>query len=207
MTRDDTGGLSGATLQGAAAEAVLDELAGLRISVFSAFPYLYEGDRDYERRYLATYAASPGAVIVAARAGDGQLVGAATAAPLGDHQPQLAASFAAQGIDPAGVFYLGESVLDPRWRGRGIGHRFFDGREAAAAEQGFAVTAFCAVERPVDHPARPADYRPLDGFWHKRGYRPVSGLTATMAWRDLGEAAESDKTMQFWMRAVPADAG
>ncbi|MEF2552478.1 GNAT family N-acetyltransferase [Aurantimonas sp. A2-1-M11] len=206
MSRDDTNALAIETLQGSAAQAVLDELAGLRIAVFRAFPYLYEGHADYERRYLATYAASPGAVIVAARAGNGRLVGAATGAPLGDHQPQLSDGFRAHGYDPAGVFYLGESVLLPEWRGRGVGHHFFDGRESAAVAQGHAVTAFCAVIRPADHPSRPQGYRPLDGFWRKRGYRPVPGLTATMSWRDIADAGETDKTMQFWVRSLPADA-
>ncbi|MCE4506958.1 GNAT family N-acetyltransferase, partial [Xanthomonas hortorum pv. vitians] len=37
----------------------LDAVAQLRIAVFRAWPYLYEGDADYERGYLAAYAASP----------------------------------------------------------------------------------------------------------------------------------------------------
>ena len=60
----------------------LDDLARLRITVFRAFPYLYDGDMDYERRYLATYLEADGAFVAGAFDGD-ELVGAATAAPLG----------------------------------------------------------------------------------------------------------------------------
>ena len=37
------------------AETAFDDLARLRIEVFRDFPYLYEGDLDYERQYLSTF--------------------------------------------------------------------------------------------------------------------------------------------------------
>ena len=40
----------------------LDAVAALRIAVFRDWPYLYEGDLDYEATYLAAYAASPESV-------------------------------------------------------------------------------------------------------------------------------------------------
>ncbi|MCQ0990140.1 GNAT family N-acetyltransferase [Jiella marina] len=199
---DQTPTLSFPVLKGEEIKTVLDDLARLRIVVFRAFPYLYEGDEDYERRYLATYSESPGAMTVLARTAEGEIVGAATAAPLGDHQPQLSQAFADHGIDPAGVFYLAESVLLPEYRGLGVGHRFFDAREAAGRDGGYRTAAFCGVVRPADHPARPVDYRPLDGFWQKRGYRRVEGLVSHMSWRDIGETDESEKPMQFWTQPL-----
>ncbi|MCE7030651.1 GNAT family N-acetyltransferase [Jiella avicenniae] len=199
---ETTGGLSFDVLSGEAIASVLDDLARLRIVVFGAYPYLYDGDEAYERTYLASYARSPGTMVVIARTGEGEIVGAATAAPLGDHQPQLAKAFRDNGVDPAEVFYLGESVLLPDYRGRGAGHRFFDGREEAGRRQGFGVAAFCGVVRPSDHPARPEGYVPLDGFWKKRGYERIDGLVSSMRWRDVGEADETDKPMQFWIRRL-----
>ena len=67
-----------APLTGAALQAALDDLAALRIAVFAAYPYLYAGSLDYERRYLAEFTASPDAVLVAARDG-ARIIGAATA--------------------------------------------------------------------------------------------------------------------------------
>lgn len=186
-------------MTGAALVAALDSLADLRITVFRAFPYIYDGDRDYERDYLTAYAESPGALIVGAFDGD-RLVGAATAAPMTDHAPEFAAPFQARGVDIGDIYYFGESVLLPDWRGRGIGHAFFDRREARARELGFAMASFCAVIRPADHPARPVDYSPLDPFWKSRGYAPVEGLVGQFGWKDLGDEAESEHPMQFWMR-------
>ena len=47
-----------------------DDVARLRAEVFRAFPYLYEGDAEYEKHYLATYARSAGSVLVLVLAGD-----------------------------------------------------------------------------------------------------------------------------------------
>ncbi|MDP3522930.1 MAG: GNAT family N-acetyltransferase [Hoeflea sp.] len=182
--------------------AALEDLARLRIAVFAAWPYLYEGDADYERGYLARFAASPGAVIVAARDTSGRMVGAATAAPLADHAQDFAAPFARAGLDPKEFFYLAESVLLPEFRGQGAGRRFFEMREGAARAQGFSRAVFAAVERPADHPARPAGYLPLDAFWLRLGYRPFEGLKAAFSWRDIGEAGESVKPLQVWGKAL-----
>jgi GNAT superfamily N-acetyltransferase len=186
-------------LHDAELDAALDDLARLRIAVFRAYPYLYDGDLDYERRYLETYRAAPGAIVVGAFDG-AAIVGAATGTPLAEHAEVFAAALGARGIDPGTVFYCAESVLLPEWRGRGIGHRFFDLREDHARALGFGRAAFCAVIRPEGHPARPAGYRPLDAFWRARGYAPLPGAIAQFAWRDLGETAETDKPMQFWLR-------
>jgi GNAT superfamily N-acetyltransferase len=190
-----------APLTGTALQAALGDLAKLRIAVFAAFPYLYAGTADYEQEYLAEFTAAKDAVLVAAF-DDARIVGAATASPLIAQEGYIRDPFERAGIDPAGVFYFGESVLLPEYRGRGIGHAFFDHREAAARAWGAGHASFCAVIRPADHPARPAGHVPLDGFWHKRGYAPVSGLSGEFSWREHGERDETAKPMQFWMRQL-----
>ena len=137
-------GLSFSVLTATEIDAALDDLARLRIEVFAAWPYLYEGDRAYEARYLSAFAASPGAVVVAARDGQGRMVGAATAAPLADHAAEFAAPFATAGLDPADYFYLAESVLLPGHRGQGAGRTFFEMREAAGRAQGFERAVFAS---------------------------------------------------------------
>ncbi|MDE2436300.1 MAG: GNAT family N-acetyltransferase [Sphingomonadales bacterium] len=187
------------TLTGPGLRAALDDLARLRIAVFAAFPYLYDGSADYEREYLAEFTAAPEAVLVAA-IDDARIVGAATASPLMAQDDYIRMPFVRHGIDPATVFYFGESVLASEYRGQGLGHAFFDRRETAARAWGASKASFCAVVRPENHPARPAGYVPLDSFWRKRGYAPVPGLTGEFVWKEKGEAGESAKPMQFWMR-------
>lgn len=186
-------------LTGAALEAALDDVARLRIEVFRVWPYLYDGDLTYERSYLQSYRDSDKAIVVGAFDGD-TLVGASTGAPLTDHADDFAAAFEGSGLDLGDIFYCAESVLLPEYRGQGVGHKFFDQREAHARALGFPKCAFCSVQRPADHPMRPADYRPLDAFWHARGYAPLPGAIAQFSWKDVGENAESLKPLQFWIR-------
>ncbi len=188
-------------LSGAAVTAALDDLAALRIRVFGDWPYLYDGDLAYERDYVASYRDNPDAILVAALS-QGQVVGAATGVPMEDHEEDFAAPFAATGIALTDIFYCAESVLLPQFRGQGAGHHFFDAREAKARELGRTYAAFCAVMRPQDHPSRPADYRPLDAFWRKRGYAPLDGVIAKFRWRDHGDHDQTEKPLQFWMKTL-----
>jgi GNAT superfamily N-acetyltransferase len=188
-------------LTGAAIEAMLPDIARLRIKVFREFPYLYDGSLDYERRYLSAFAAAPGAVMVTVQDA-GRIVGASTGLPLSAEHAAFRAPVEHAGIDVGSVFYCAESVLEPDYRGRGFGHGFFDAREAHARRLGFRCSAFCAVLRPADHPARPPDYRPLDSFWRKRGYSPMPGIVASYSWPDLGAAEETTKELQFWMKGA-----
>ncbi|NLO81000.1 MAG: GNAT family N-acetyltransferase [Xanthomonadaceae bacterium] len=189
-------------LYGAAIAQQLPGIAQLRIQVFREFPYLYEGSEDYERKYLQTYIDSPDSLFVLVFDGE-RLVGASSGLPLSDEVDDLRRPFEQQGEPVERIFYCGESVLLPEYRGRGIGVRFFEEREAHARRLGrFEKICFCAVERPADHPRRPADYLPLDGFWQRRGYQKRSDLRTTFVWQDLDETAESPKPMVFWMKSL-----
>lgn len=188
-------------LTGAEMGAAMADLAVLRIAVFAAWPYLYDGDADYEADYLREFLSAPDAVLVAAMDA-GRIVGAATASPMMAQKPAFRAPFAARGMDTARLFYFGESVLLPAYRGRGVGHEFFRHREAQARQCGADAACFAAVVRPDDHGARPADYRPLDDFWRGRGYAPIPGFVTHLAWKEHGEAEESPKPLQYWYKAL-----
>ncbi|MEJ2035792.1 MAG: GNAT family N-acetyltransferase [Maritimibacter sp.] len=181
--------------------AALPDVARLRIEVFRAWPYLYNGSLDYEERYLQSYRESERAVVVGAFDG-AALVGAATGTPMEDHADDFAKAFAGTGYDLTDIFYCAESVLLPEYRGQGIGHAFFDAREAHARALGRRYAAFCGVIRPDDHPARPVDYRPLDAFWRKRGYEKLDGVMAEFSWTDLGGRAQSPHELQFWIQEL-----
>ncbi|GAB4424363.1 MAG: GNAT family N-acetyltransferase [Anaerolineae bacterium] len=189
-------------LTGPAIEPYLTALARLRIEVFREFPYLYNGSMAYEEKYLRTYSRSPESLFVLALAGDA-VIGAATGVPMAHETDEFKQPFVARGFDPEKIFYFGESVLQQPWRGQGIGVRFFEEREAYARELGrFELTAFCAVERPANHPRCPAGYTPLDRFWAKRGYAKQPELVTTYNWQDLDETSESPKPMVFWLKKL-----
>lgn len=186
-------------VKGEAIRPYITDLARLRVQVFRDFPYLYEGSDAYERDYLKTYLRSDESVMVLALHDD-RVVGASSGMPLARETEEVKQPFREKGIALEKVFYFGESVLLKPYRGLGLGKRFFAEREKHALEHGYEITSFCAVQRPEDHPLKPAGYRPLDSFWHKQGYEKQPGMRTVFSWQDVGEEKESTKEMVFWVK-------
>ena len=186
---------------GREAERFLPDLARLRISVMREFPYLYDGNWQYEEIYLRTFLEADRSVVVIAFDGD-QVVGASTALPLEQESEDIRSPWLEVTDDISHLYYLSESVLEKTYRGQGIGKRFFEERARHARDFGYTTTTFCGVIRPEDHPLRPKAFVPLDGFWRSRGYRKKEGVICTISWKQIDEAEESPKQLQFWEKTL-----
>ena len=190
--------------QGPELEQRLWDIARLRMTVFRDWPYLYDGDEAYERRFLQIYIDSPRSFALAVVDGD-EVVGVTTAMPLVDEDPAIQQPFVDGGFDVERIFYFAESVLLPGYRGRGLYRQFFREREDHAKFFGeYDWVTFCAVQRPDDHPAKPADYQPLDPIWRHFGFEPRPDLMTTFPWRDVGDTEETTKPLMFWLKPLAA---
>lgn len=188
-------------LAAAEIDAALPVLGRLRAQMFREWPYLYDADPEFERHYLRAIGSTPGATLIVALDGE-EIVGAASASPLLVQEDDLVTPFAAAGWDVGSIFYFGESLLLPPYRGRGVGHRFFDLRERQARLAGASHAVFASVERPPCHPGRPPQYAPLDPFWRRRGYRPLENPACTLMWKDTLATAEMPHRMRLWHRVL-----
>lgn len=189
------------SLHGTAVRARVSELGQLRIEIFRDWPYLYEGTLDYERHYFETYARCADSLVVIARV-DGEAIAATTALPLVAAAPEMQAPFLAAGWALDETLYFGESVVQKTWRGVGLGVAFFELREAHARSLGLRHCVFCAVDRPADHPARPADHVGNEAFWARRGYLRQPQLHCSFDWRDIGAAEATPHVMTFWSKTL-----
>ena len=189
-------------LHGAAIAPYIDDLARLRLTVFREFPYLYDGTPEYEADYLASYARSGRSLVVLAL-DDGQVIGASTALPLVDVAPEFQQPFLALGRDPASVYYFGESLVLPEYRGRGLGVRFSSSANPMPTSWPSSTSARSVRSSDRGHPRRPADYKPLHGFWRNRGFLHDPSLRTRYAWRDLDEQESSEKILSFWTKELP----
>jgi GNAT superfamily N-acetyltransferase len=188
--------------RGKEAYPCLGLLADLRIKIFRDFPYLYDGDLNYEKKYLETYFSSANSYVAICYDAD-RAIGACTAILLADEQKEFQQAFLEKNIDTNKICYFGESILEKEYRGKGIGNLFMDMRINFAKElRGVNQAVFCAVIRSPAHPEKPKDYVPLDNFWIKRGFQKLIGFEAEYAWKDIGEETESQKKMQFWRKEL-----
>jgi len=189
------------TVSGSAIKKYLPALARLRIAVFRDYPYLYDGSLEYEEEYLQIYSQSDETIFVLIFDGY-EVVGASSGMPLKMETEDVKKPFIEQNLPIDSIFYFGESVLLKPYRGQGFGKVFFDKREAHAQSLGYEYATFCGVIRPNNHPLKPNNYKPLDGFWRKRGYEKRDDMKTTFIWQDFDEDAESPKKMQFWMKRI-----
>lgn len=188
-------------VRGAQLAPWLEQLAALRIQVFREFPYLYDGSLEYEAQYLRTYLECDSSVCVLALDGE-RVVGASTGLALSDETEPFRRPFEQAGLDTAEIFYCAESVLLPDYRGGGLYRHFFHAREEQARALGKSRSVFCAVQRPHEHPLRPADYQSLEAVWQHFGYGARPELTTTFSWKDLDAPVESEKTMLFYLKEL-----
>jgi GNAT superfamily N-acetyltransferase len=189
------------TLIGSELTPYLEELARLRITVFKEFPYIYEGSLDYEKEYLSSYQNSQQALVILVF-DQSKVIGATTGIPMNEETSEFYQVFLDRGLDIEKVFYFGESIILPKYRGNKIGHQFFELREQYAHQviPSLQYTAFCAVERESSHPLRPSDYRPLDQFWARMGYQQQEGMQVFYPWKDLDKDQEDEKAMNVWLK-------
>lgn len=180
----------------------LQVIAKLRITVFREYPYLYQGNLDYEIEYLKPYLKSKEAVFFVVKDKD-KIAGASTCIPLWQEDPVFQKPFLEHGREVHKVMYFGESILLPPYRGQGIGKEFFYLREQYANEfPNVQYCTFCAVERPDDHPLKPAGYRELDNFWIHQGYQKHPELITQLSWQDIKQSEETSKEMIFWLKKI-----
>lgn len=187
---------------GSEARQIADELAKLRIKIFWDFPYLYEGNIEYEKKYLETYFKARHSFILVAKDGD-KFIGATSAIWANEEEESFKKPLKDYGLNTDEVFYFGESVLLPEYRGLGLGKIFMEERESFARSLGFIkVLAFCSVERSLAHPLCPPEYRPLNEFWKSRGFSPEPGLSTEFSWQDRNESQETMKKMNYWLKYI-----
>jgi GNAT superfamily N-acetyltransferase len=189
------------TFSGIDASHLKNDVARLRITVFSEYPYLYDGSEAYEASYLEPLLSSDSAIIVAVFDRD-SVVGVSTGLPLSSESDDILSPWSASEYAPSDIYYLSESVLLNPYRGKGIGRVFFSERLKKARNLGFRYASFCAVVRPDNHPSRPVNFQPLNGFWKRLGFEMVPGLTCKISWKEHGISLETPHILQFWIKTL-----
>jgi GNAT superfamily N-acetyltransferase len=188
-------------LQGKEIIPYIPNIANLRINIFKDYPYLYEGDLDYEFKYLNTYAQCAESIVILVF-DKNNVVGASTAIPLQFETHEVKEPFLQAGMNIHDIFYFGESLLLPKYRGRNIYRQFFQEREQAARSFGCKIAVFAAVEREVNDPRKPIDYIPLDEVWKHFGYTKHPKLYTYFEWREIGEKSLTPKLLVFWLKTL-----
>lgn len=184
-------------LTGTAIADARDEEATLRLEIFREYPYLYQGRREDELKYLGTYAEAPDACVVLAYDGDA-VIGAVAGMPLIHEDAQMLDAFAGTAFPLDEAYYVGELLFLPAYRNGGLGRKLLARLESHVRPLGRYRTLTCAtVERPDDHPLRPRDFIPITRFLARNGFSRLPVVTTHFMWREI-DGILWDHPMQFW---------
>ena len=162
----------------------LHSIAKLLAEVFREYPYLQETNMENQIKHIKEAAAYKESIAVLIF-DNTTLVGASIGMPLTAESKEIQAAFLERKFPIQNYYFFSASVLLKPYRGRGIGHHFFDVREAHVLHyKKYMHICFCSPLRPELDPERPEDYLPLDDFWRKRGY--VQGRMEKNGYRFMG---------------------
>jgi len=179
----------------------LPEIARLRITIFREFPYLYKGSEEIETKYLQAYAETPDACVFVVRDGE-TAIGAVTGVSLSAEPADFTAPFAAGPYPLDTIYYLGEVLFLPGYRGQGLGSQLLKELADHVRSLGrYRYLACATIVRPEDHPLRPSDYHPIDGLLIRAGLIKHPELYVTLPWPDL-DGNVTDNTMVFWIKEL-----
>lgn len=189
-------------LQGKEIIPYLPDLMQLRLKIFKEYPYLYEGHSQDEENYIKKFINQERAIFLLALS-DKKVVGVATALPLEFESEAIKKPFLEHRFDISKMFYLGEQILLPEYRGQGFGGRFFIECERLIKNfEQYAIITFCAIKRSENDPRRPAEYRALDNYFKRQGYEKHPELIAELNWTEIGDKEKSPHLLVFWLKKI-----
>lgn len=189
-------------LHGAAIAPYIDDLARLRLTVFREFPYLYDGNLDYEAEYLATYARSGRSLVVLALDG-GQVVGASTGLPLVDETPSFSSpSWPRAATRPRSITSANRCCCRPTVA-RAWGALFHRARVLRPQAGRVRLLRFLRGGAPGRAPAPAGRLQAVARFLAQPRLLHEPSLRTSYSWRDLDEQEQSAKIMSFWLKALP----
>lgn len=185
---------------GAHIKTYIHSIAKLLEEVFREYPYLKETNIEQQIKYIKDAAAHKEAIAVLIF-DNTTLVGASIGLPLIAECKEIQHPFLERGLSIPSHYFFSASVLLKPYRGRGIGHHFFDVREAHVQHhKKYAHICFCVPLRPEEDPEKPDDYLKLDDFWRKRGYIHQPDLQCELPWTPVQTQRSENKPMTFWIK-------
>jgi GNAT superfamily N-acetyltransferase len=186
-------------LRGSEINNHIDELGQFRFVIFREFPYLYEGDKEYERKYLSRYAQSPESIIITTKDTQG-LVGVCTGIPLKDESDEFTEPL--QTINEEEIFYIGEVMVRADFRGKGLGTKLLSKMLDLIDKSKFKTACFYTVVREMNHPLKPPGYKSLEPLWERFGFIKDPANLVRFRWKDIGDTTDTYKQMNVWFKKL-----
>ncbi|MEN9343505.1 MAG: hypothetical protein RLZZ453_292 [Chlamydiota bacterium] len=174
-------------------------LMRLRHEVLKDYPYFEEVDPQLEIAYMKRLLSSRASMSVLVF-DNTTLVGGAFGSPLEEENSSIHQPLIDKGLNISEYYFLSEVLLLKPYRGRGIGHHFFDARESFAEQlHRFKYLCFYA---PVQQEPSPSDFVPMHDFWRKRGYIHHAEMQFSLKIKRVDLLHPQDTYFTFWIKPL-----
>lgn len=179
-----------------------NDIARIRLTLFKEYPYLYDGTLEIEQDYLENvYFKSPRATIILVF-DEQEVVGFSSSIPLTEEMDEVKLPFINQGVHLDEYLYIGEVMLNPAYRSKGILKKFAEIHESKARELCCKYMLFATVDRDENHTYKPADYKNIEPICKHFGFKKVPNLIMTCSWMRIDTQKNEDNILHFWQKSL-----
>ena len=185
-------------------ERYLEEVIKLRVEVFREYPYLYDGNLEYEKEYFKDFVKDSTARVILVKDGF-EVVAVATSIALSNahlcddiHKP-----FIEKGYDVERFYYYGEIMIDKNYRNKGISKQIYGLREKEVLSLGFDRLCFATILKDSDK--MPQDYFDPAEMWKSMRFDEHLDMQVECSWPKIqydGSTREQVSKLNFWVKKI-----
>jgi GNAT superfamily N-acetyltransferase len=188
--------------QGPEANKLAPLLAEYRVTYFAEYPNFYGASLEEELPYSNVFFQRPDSAIIIAYYNN-QPIGLITGAScigVDEGYKDSTSSFDAH-INLSDYYYIGDVIMLPEYRNKGVGRNLFAMIEEHARKRGYTKTCLIS-ESYEEHPLKPAAYLEYDVVWKKFGYNRMHAFM-NARWTTLqvdGSCKTQEHTLEYWYK-------
>lgn len=189
------------TLQFHDVEPLWPQIVKLMDAVYMEYPNLYDGAGDGYDYNLDVFRKARDTHFCLIFDGP-KIVGFIGSMCMEDAVTSYMKHLTAKNIPLQSKYYIGETVILPEYRGKGLGKKLHEAAETHARHLDYSEFWLCTLdESRVTTPA-PAKYSSGEKFWRNRGFTRHPELIFNTRYKAVGESAETAHGMIFYSKRL-----
>ncbi len=198
----ESNGITCKAFVGSEAAPYWHDIAREHIDEFKKFPYLYQGSYEEEKAFLEHFFTSKKSLHLIVFNKEHEVVGISCSLPLSEEVQEVQEPFIKKGLDVTQYWYISEFIIEPEYRGQGLLRCFVTEHEKHAKAHNAAHMTFITIQRPIDHPLRPRNYRSLDQVWRHFGYEKMQDMHVKWEYLQIDSQKTEETTMDIWSKKI-----
>lgn len=175
------------------------------IETFKHYPYLLEGEYDYNQQYFKEITTSNHGGLALATLKE-EFAGFLMGCPLAARQEQFADAFEIfkkNNFTASDYYLFTDVVVLPKFQNKKIASNLFAYFEEWVKSWGYKGICLFIIQHNEDHALKPVDYKNIDDFYAKLGYTKTE-IQSISTWPTIMDAQGTvsflEHVLYFWIK-------